>query len=185
MCLELFDQGAHAEAEHSGVPQVVASGEVLLGSFQIRFLDKAADLEAPCERRVLIRLDIAKAGFRVLGTNTEGDQPAFGCQLPSLDHCIGKGALVFDQMIGRQYQHLGIGTIHLLQLQGCHRHSSSRVATEGFENEALRDPAAAGQAILVFGLEEQFAIGNGHNLGHILKGRGTTEGLLNQVLAIG
>ncbi|MEA1135932.1 hypothetical protein U8M49_27355, partial [Klebsiella pneumoniae] len=109
---------AGLEAEHAGIPQVLAAVEVALRGGQVGFLDKAFDPEAGAQR--IAFFDVAEAGFRVVGLDAEGDQVAGFGQVAGLAHRFGERDFIENQMVGGHYQQLRVVAKMRLHMQGGH-----------------------------------------------------------------
>ncbi len=75
--LHLLDEPPCLEQEHAAVPGIFAAREIGFGGLAVWLLDELGDREAA---RSLVEhlsaLDVAVAGFRPVGRDAEGDQPA-------------------------------------------------------------------------------------------------------------
>src|SRR5690606_7881588 len=75
--LHFLQQSTHAEAEHSGIPQVITSVHVFGSGGQVGLFDKAVYFKTVAEWSRLVGIDVTKARFRSFWLNAKGDQPAF------------------------------------------------------------------------------------------------------------
>src|SRR5665647_1411540 len=72
-------------------------------------------------------------------------------------------------------------------LQCSRSNGGSGVAAKGFENETIGKvfvPGAGNLAVLVLGLEEELAVGNGQGLGYIRQRYTAQPGFLQQALSV-
>ena len=121
---------AGPKAEHAGVPQEVAGGDVLVRGGKVGFLDEAFD-------GVALRFDIAIAGFGAIGADAEGDEFALCSELHGAGNSLRKGSLVGDEVIGGEHQQAGIFAVRCGNLQGRSRDGGGGVAPERFEDVAV------------------------------------------------
>ena len=140
MLLQGFQHGAGGKAEHARVPQVVAGGQQLLGLLAGGLLDEADHVTAIAglvtrARDGFAGLDVAVTRFRGRGLDAEGDQIPLGGQCGGLADGGAKQGLVADQVVGRHYQHQGVGAVAVGHLQGCQGNGGGRVAAEGLQQE--------------------------------------------------
>ncbi len=150
---------ARRETEHARVPQVIAGFQILAGHFKAGFFDEARHLVAIC-------FDIAIAGFGGFWLDAEGDQLSLCRQSHCLSNGQGKRGLIGNQMIGGQYQQQRVITLAGRHVQCSRSNGGSCVAAKGFEDEIIGKvlvPGAGNLAILVLGLEEELAVGNGQS----------------------
>ena len=99
-----IDQRSGGEAEHAGVPVVVAARDVGFGRRAIGLLAEGGDLATAALRDRCAGLDIAESGFRMSRAQTEGDEVAIGGQTLRFTHGGNEGFDVTDQMIRGQHE---------------------------------------------------------------------------------
>jgi len=90
-------------------------------------------------------------------------------------------------MIGGEHQHERVITMAGCHLQRCRSNRGGGVAAKGFKDETVGKvfvPDAGNLAVLVLGLEEEFAVGNGQGLGHIRQRHAAQPGFLQQTLSV-
>jgi len=79
---------------------------------------------------------------------------------------------------------MGVWAMSIFQLDCRGRYGRRGVPAERLKDEALGDIGVAGLPVFVLSLEEQFLIGNRHDLYDTREGGGSYEGFVKQVLAI-
>ncbi len=69
VALHRCEHGSGSETEHARVPEIAAAFDIGLCRLGVRFFDKAQHVDA-------FGLDVAEAGFRMIGHDAEGDDAA-------------------------------------------------------------------------------------------------------------
>lgn len=183
VALQFLQHGGGLEAEHAGVPQVLAAVQVGLGGGLVGFLDEACDPEAIAQRGALF--DIAEAGLGALRGDAEGHQVALGRESASLGHRRGEGLLVADQVVGGKDQQLRLVAEVLLHMQRGGGDGRRGIASHRLQQQVLGQAAAVDRAVVVQGAEQQVAVGHREQAGDVRQPGDTQEGLLQQALVIG
>ncbi len=137
MLFQLFQEAAGAEQEHAAVPVVTTGFDEFPGAFFVRFFDElryAAD--AFGQQSIGGGLDVAIAGFRLVGRYAEQHHFAAFCGYGCQCQCALQGFLVFDDVVGWQHQHQAV-VAFVDQLHGGQGNSWRRVAAERFHEDRL------------------------------------------------
>ncbi len=181
MLLQLVQENAGTEQEHATVPVVVTGIDVFLSAHFIRLFNELCDAVDAFWQPVtclVIAFDVAVAGFRAGGRDTEQDHA-------TIFSCIGRqgegaleGFMVFDDVIGRQHQKQLVAVIGK-QLHRCNGNCRSSVAAERFKHEALSLKLACGQ--LLFDDEPVFLVTDQQGRLHAFEGQ-ALDRLLKQCL---
>ncbi|MNE14382.1 hypothetical protein D3C80_1072610 [compost metagenome] len=182
--IELFQQRACAQAEHPGIPKVLAAIEPGLSSVGIGFLDEPGDLETVTfQCRALF--DVAESRFRAVRFEPERDEPALVGQVASAGDGVGKGIQVLDQVIGWQNQQLSVLAMLLRHMQCGGGDGGGSVAAERFEDEIQGCAGVVQRAVVVQGAKEHLAVDHRHNRPDTFERAGTGKGFLQQAFAVG
>ena len=75
--------------------------------------------------------------------------------------------------------------VGLVQLQRSGSHGSRGITAEGLKDVTLGMALGIDAAVLVFGLEQQFPVGDSQYFDHTLQARGALEGFLYKILPVG
>ena len=113
-----------------------------------------------------MRFDIAVAGFRGVGLDAKGHQLALLRQRLRQRHGLGKSHLVGNQVVCGQHQQNSVLAMRLRHLQGSGGNGGGRVAANGLQNVRGGKLPGVDFAKLIFGFEEQVAVGDGQDFLH-------------------
>ena len=102
MFFHLGQKSLDRKGKHAAVPVIIALGQIALGRFLVRFLNKGENLVS------FPFLNIAVTCLRAVRRNAECYQVAVSCQFFCLLNALQEGLLLADQMICRQHQQNGI-----------------------------------------------------------------------------
>jgi hypothetical protein len=176
------------EAEHAGVPHVVAGGKVLARLGERGLLDEANGIErvraVSSDGRAAF--DVAESRLGMRGGDAERDERPVLCERRSARHAGHKRRVIADQVIGREYEQDGVAAVSPLRPQRSQRDCGRRVAAERLEEvrRARRQPVAhAGVRILR--VEEVLAVGDRDEVGDARDCQRARRGLGKQRLAVG
>ncbi len=183
MRAQLAKHGVGAHAEHAGIPEMLTTVQIALGSDRVRFFDKTGDLTGVgIECRAF--LDVAKTGFRRGRQDAERHQPALCGQLLCSRHCSGEFRHVGNQVIGRQHQQLRLIAIQLADMQCRSGNRSCRITAERLKDEIQACVALVQLAVVVHRAEIHFPVGHRQQTLDAGQADCTQKGLLQQALAI-
>ncbi len=182
MLFQLFEEAAGAEQEHAAVPVVTTGFNELLGAFFVRFFDElrhAAD--AFRQQGIGGGLDVAVAGFRLVGRYAEQHHFAAFCGDGCQCQCTLQGFLVFDDVVGWQHQHQAV-IAFIDQLHGGQCNGGCRVAAERFHEDRLGFQVQCSE--LLVDDETVVLVADHDRLLHALEHQ-TLQGLLEQGVLAG
>ncbi|MNN67798.1 hypothetical protein D3C81_1834540 [compost metagenome] len=150
-----------------------------MSGFKVRLFDKPRDFQATFNRGIFLRFNVTETSLRVGWLNTKRHQPAVGSQRHGAGNGRSESLFVFDQVVSSQHQHLGIGAVRGFELK-CRCCNGRRCITaEGFKNETLSMLGRIDCAVLIFSLEQEFAVGHRQNFHHTFQTRSTKERFLD------
>ncbi|MNT12552.1 hypothetical protein D3C72_1474830 [compost metagenome] len=148
MLFQFFEEAAGAEQEHAAVPVVTAGLDVLSGTFDVRFFDEVRNAaDAFGQQRIAGGFDVAVTGFRFGRRHAEQHHFAVFGGNGSQGQSTLQGFLVFQYVVGRQYQHQFV-TAFIDQHHRGQRHGRRGVAAERFHEDALAFQIAIGQLLV-------------------------------------